>query len=274
MKEIENAFQLALSLGTERDQAWEYIEALRKAGTQEVFDRSIELCSSDCANHRSLGVCVIAQFGVSTGLTEKSFHEQIESQLAKMVETESDSVVISSLISAISFQNMTQTLPWILALSKHSDADLRWRVAWALPLEVKPEHELYDEVIETLIRLSADEDSQVRDWATFTLGTQLDDASERVVEALLQRTKDRDFDTRSEAIMGLARRNEPRGLQPLTELLLSDHVGELAVEAAELYANTVLLIPLQKLKKWWNVDPQLVSQAIEACSNTKLNDGA
>lgn len=61
-----------------------------------------------------------------------------------------------------------------------------------------------DLAVQTLIELSADVDPQVRDWATFGLGVQIDRDDPAVRHALMARLEDPDIDTRGEAIRGLA----------------------------------------------------------------------
>lgn len=68
--------------------------------------------------------------------------------------------------------------------------------------------------LDCLIAWSRDEDAAVRDWATFTLGTQLDVDSRDVRQALRDRLDDANFDTRCEAFVGLARRLDERAVAP------------------------------------------------------------
>jgi hypothetical protein len=42
-------------------------------------------------------------------------------------------------------------------------------------------------------------------------------------------------------------------------------VGKLAVEAATYLADAQLLPPLLALERWWDVDPELLADAIAAC---------
>jgi HEAT repeat protein len=60
--------------------------------------------------------------------------------------------------------------------------------------------------IEALLELSRDSDVDVRNWATFALGSQIDVDTPQIREALRNRLSDSDEDTRSEALCGLARR--------------------------------------------------------------------
>jgi HEAT repeat protein len=127
-------------------------------------------------------------------------------------------------------------------------------------------HRIAPAAIEALIRLSKDPAAAVRDWATFALG-ELDDDSEAVRAALWDRVDDPDYDTRCEALAGLARRHDPDVAGRVAAELESDTVGKLVVQAAADLANPAMLEPLQALRSWWDVDPELLARAIEASAS-------
>ena len=115
------------------------------------------------------------------------------------------------------------------------------------------------------IRLSADPDDAVRDWATFGLGTRLDADDGDVRAALLDRLSDGYLDVREEAAVGLARRGDPRAFEPVRALLDADEVSTLTVEAAGYLADERLLRPLLELGEWWEDDSDLLTLAIASC---------
>lgn len=243
----------------ESDALWEAVFALRSAGAESTFQKAVGWCSDPDPFHRSIGVSILAQFGPDT----KAYREQSCAVIRSMVATEEDQEVISSLISAVHFRELHDELAWLVSLADHPSEDIRWRVAWALPI---PNSVAVSSLsIETLVKLMNDSESRVRDWATFSIAI-LDDDTPTIRAALLERISDPDFDTRSEAAIGLARRKEQAGIAPLIGHLRSDHVGELFVEAAELYGDARLRPALQALKRWWDVDPELLDRAIAACS--------
>ena len=67
-----------------------------------------------------------------------------------------------------------------------------------------------------------------------------------------------------EAFVGLARRKDERVIDALKKELSSDSVGALAVEAAEMIASKDLIPHLVALRTWWDVDTELLEQAISA----------
>jgi HEAT repeat protein len=84
--------------------------------------------------------------------------------------------------------------------------------------------------IEVLLKLTADTDADVRDWATFGVGVQGDGDSNEIRDALMLRLADQDQDTREEAILALAKRKDRRVLPALLKLLRTP--SGRAIEAA------------------------------------------
>jgi HEAT repeat protein len=107
----------------------------------------------------------------------------------------------------------------VLGLRDHPDAAVREAVAFALGGRSG------DDVLAALIALSADDAVDVRDWATFALGTLAEDDGEPLRDALAARLEDPDEDTRLEAVHGLALRGDPRATAPARDLLAA-HADE------------------------------------------------
>ncbi|MFJ6138626.1 HEAT repeat domain-containing protein [Kitasatospora sp. NPDC092286] len=93
--------------------------------------------------------------------------------------------------------------------------------------------------IRALITLTRDEDPEVRNRATFTLGFQVEVDSPGIRAALWERTTDEHADTREEGIRGLARRHDRR-VVPLLAELLNDPTG---VPALTFSAARIMGIP-------------------------------
>lgn len=107
------------------------------------------------------------------------------------------------------------------------------------------------------------------DWATFGLGSQTEIDRPEVREALLRRVDDPFPDAQQEAVLGLARRRDPRALPLVERDLSADDVGRLPVEAAAYLADARLLLPLRSLRDWWDLDPPLLEEALAACDPTR-----
>jgi HEAT repeat protein len=115
---------------------------------------------------------------------------------------------------------------------EHSDASVRKSVVYGL----LPFAHL---AIPELVRLSEDESDDVRNWATFGLGSQLGDRetadivdTPEIREALVKRLLDKHAETRAEAALGLAKRGDVRAI-PVVQMELEagsewDHYEEAA----------------------------------------------
>jgi HEAT repeat protein len=115
----------------------------------------------------------------------------------------------------------------LVELRAHLDQDVRLSVATGLGGHDAPE------AIGALIELTRDSDDEVRDWATFSLGTQCDADGENIRTALLDRVSDSFLDVREEAIAGLCKRKDPRGASAILKFLEAEPLTELVAEAAD-----------------------------------------
>jgi len=81
--------------------------------------------------------------------------------------------------------------------------------------------------------LSKDQDRDVRDWATFALGSQTDLDTSELREALRTRLSDDDPEVRGEAMVGLSRRHDEHLKNAVLDELSGEFHGDWAFEAAE-----------------------------------------
>lgn len=124
----------------------------------------------------------------------------------------------------------------------------------------------------TLIEWSRDRNDKVRDWATFYIGSQLSFDGADVRQALKDRLDDSDFDTRCEALVGLARRGDESAVRSLKKWLAGDNVSMMMIEAAGYYGRSDIVPLLEELRSWWDVDPELLEDAIAHCSGERRNE--
>ena len=90
------------------------------------------------------------------------------------------------------------------------------------------------QALAALCVLSADADDEVRNWATFGLGTQTEADTPSIRDALAARLGDVDETVRGEAMVGLAKRNDPRVHLAVRMALEEPEPLDLVLEAAEL----------------------------------------
>ncbi len=233
---------------------------LQERTSRDVFDRAIQLCASDNAKERVLGIEILMR---KPGLQFKS---EAVTLVCKLAEEETNCDVMEVLAYALCHLDVKSRSDLLKRLAAAPSAATRKAVAYSL-------HELDDDVaVELLIGLSADGDGEVRNWATFGLQPEnkaLTDKQE-IRDALFARVHDEHMEARHEALVGLAQYKDARVVAPLIEVLTAESVWQLAVEAAESCGASELTPHLIKLRDWWDVDSELLERAIAACAVTGL----
>lgn len=118
----------------------------------------------------------------------------------------------------------------------------------------------------TLLSLLATGEPTVRQWAILSLDSR--DSSE-IKEGLLRAATDGDPETKEEAFLALAERKDPRVVSLLRRYLEeADEVGELAIQAAREAGSPDLSSALMRLREWWDLDSELIDEAISRCAPT------
>ncbi len=249
----------------DEDKIWEAIGQLQFRGNREVFEAARKLCESNNAKERKLGADILGQLGIP----DRAFPDEAVAILLGLLENEEDVTVLNSVAIALGHIGSPRAVEPLSRLKNHPHEDVRYGVAVGL---LAHEDML---AIETLIELSADEDEDVRDWATFGLGSMIETDTEEIRFALVRRLHDEHDDTRFEALIGLARRNDERVLGPLLEELSSDDVGLEALDIAAYSANQVLCPALLELKARWEGQEdeytKLLEHAISMCECDVVN---
>ncbi len=248
---VDELINAALS-NTDEEVAWNAVCALHWRGSDEVLQRARELCVSPCSQERKRGADILGQLGVP----ERTFPVECAQQLRSMLKKSEEADVLCAALVGLSHQDDMESIPQVASFATHPDSEVRYAVVLALTGHETPL------AIESLISLRNDSDANVRDWSTFGLGTQLDLDTPAIRDALADRLDDPDDDTRGEALMGLARRKDKRVINALKQELASENVGTMAIEAAELIASKDLYSCLVALQEWWDIDPELLEQAI------------
>jgi HEAT repeat protein len=257
-RSTEELIRLAL---TERDEdmAWESVTALHFRGTREVLEAAELLCDSDLPTERELGATLLGQLGVP----ERTFPDECFDCLEGMIQSEEDPDVLQAIAIAFGHLDDPRCIEILIPFKNHPSDIVRWGVVHGISGHDFPA------AIETLIELSRDLDEEIRDWATFGLGTLIDTDSEEIREALWARVSDSYGDARAEAMMGLARRKDPRTVGLLLKELAEEDVDSMAIDAAEELGDPALLPALTLLKKRWpenrREEEEWLDKAIASC---------
>jgi HEAT repeat protein len=226
--EIDALFARTLTDDPDDDDRWEAINRLRSAGRRLIFDRAIDWCGSADEVKQLSGVDILAQIGKTAEHPVTEFADESYPVIEGMLLRNSSTKIKSSAIGALSFLENPAAIPLICSFHRDPDAEIRFSVACALGPPFANDHGAVD----ALLELMRDEDEDVRDWATFNLGSLGDADSPAVRDALVERLSDSFPDAREEAVEALAKRKDLRVLPALRGLLQEKTMSLCAEEAA------------------------------------------
>lgn len=233
------------ALGTnDEEKYWEYIRSLHIRGTKEVLDQATQLCESKSIQSIITGADILGQIGVP----ERTYPEEALAVLRRLIRVQHQNPeVLNSALVAIGHTQKPEDLEGlslVRCLLTHDNADVRLGVVMALW-----GHE-DQESISTLVKLSRDSNTNVRDWATTGIGSIIEVDSEEIRTALLDRVKNEDKndenDTYYEALMGLAVRKDPRVIKEILENLKSEDPPSLIFEAAAEIGAEEFIKPMEE----------------------------
>jgi len=214
-----------------------YLSALAYRGDEEVLFRAQAMAEDADARERGIAAFLLGQLGTPV----RTFPAESSATLEAMAAREQDAGVLEAIAHGFGHLGEPYGLDTLLGLATHADARVREAAAIALAGREAPA------AVDALIRLSRDDAGEVRDWATFAIGTLASRDTAELREALAARLEDPDPETRLEAVHGLALRGDVRAVEPALELLAaaacSDHGGmwrrmELRETAQRLAAQT------------------------------------
>ncbi len=222
MTELDRLF--AATLVEDEDASWQAVVALQRLGSEEVLQRALASRRSPSARERERAVDVLGQLG--TPRPTEELRLRCSNGLLEMLGTEQEPDVLHAIGVALGHLGDARAVLAMAPFATHLSAKVRFGVVQALSV--------HEAGVDTLIQLSADSDDDVRNWATFALGTQLEEVDTPALrEALLARVAEADLELRGEALLGLALRKDPRVIEPLRRELASGVITVLAIEAAQ-----------------------------------------
>ena len=244
--EIDELFRQTLAGDYDDDLPWQAVSALHTHGNRAIFDRALQWSLSPDPLKRARAADIIGQLGRTATNREPLFPDESLSTLARMVASETDPRPLASAIHAAGHFGDASLIPSVCTHKSHADQAVRWAVASSLggfPNNAA--------AIQALLFLMTDTESDIRDWATFGLGTQSDADSPEIRDALNTRLTDYDEATREEAAMGLAKRHDARIIPHLIGLMQLPEPTNLIFEAAALILN------LNESESKWTQDEYL-----------------
>ncbi len=262
MTALETRIQAALAALAE-DLRWELIGGILDECPDDVLAAGRRLIADARPRARALGSDIMGRLAIA----DPGARPAIVAALLDRLAVERDPAAVASAVAALGHAADPSPLPEVVALAGHQDAAVRLAVAYAVAA-IGPEP-LPNEARRALIRLSTDIEPEVRDWATFGLGTLSADDGPEVRAALLARAQDPCRTARAEALFGLAVRRDPRAVPHLIQALESPAVDRLELDAAAEAADPRLLPALWALQRSGLGDRARVRRAIDRCSGSE-----
>ncbi|WP_052433471.1 HEAT repeat domain-containing protein [Streptacidiphilus carbonis] len=189
-----------------------------------------------------------------------ALRDEAVTALLALAEVETEVCVLLSLVRGLGQTQDPRAVHVLVRLSRHGDADLRRQVASDITFVNSGLPDGPD--VQALIQLTQDQDPEVRNWAAFTLGFQLEQDTTAIRDALWKCTTDEYSEVREEGARGLARRHDPRAVPLIAELLDSDDGAHIfTFDAAEILGVPELLPSLDT----YEPDSPGTDQATAAC---------
>jgi HEAT repeat protein len=278
---------LLLTRDNETQEYNDEITVLHFRGTREVLDAALALCRSANPCEREVGIDILREQGESVHMLREAreylakpdaeqsafshenytsfvaqvadlvgaareYDDEAIAELMAMLEREQDPAVLRSIVMALGhYRQYPRVLDRLLAFVHHRDEEIRYVLTRSLAFN-EPQ------AIAALITLSADDDVDVRDWATFGLAQMIDDAGNPVETpaihaALIARIDDEDAITRHEAYCGLIARGDDCVIEPLSREKVSAKMGhalrDALAEAGTRFGDPRLLPNLHRLRQ-------------------------
>jgi HEAT repeat protein len=252
--------------GQRDDDASKSIAVVHFRGGPEEFRAGMELLASSDPRERAVGADVLAQLGWQ----DRTFLDESVDALLSALRDPDDSVVESA-IFALGHRASPRAIDALLSFVNHTSADIRYAAVHGLMPHDTPS------VVGALAKLSRDAERDVRDWATFTLGSQFESDSSVLRAALHERLSDDDPEIRGEALRGLARRLDRSIVPDIQRELEGEFHGDWAVEAAGLLGDAQFLPALRELDARLSGKDAVyfrgsVQSAIAACEGRRGED--
>lgn len=226
---LQQLFSATLEIAYDDDAPWDAVRELHKIGTREVLDFAASWCESSEPLKRARGADVLSQLGKTAGHASHNFPVEAFAILSELIGRETEMRPLSSAIYALGHLGDASAVPPLVRHATNTSPEVRHAVAFALGCYANEAT-----ASNILLKLTADDDECVRDWATFAVGVLGEGDTVKIRDALVDRLSDPNQDVREEAVVGLAKRKDARALEPLLEMLTEPEPGTRPFEAAEL----------------------------------------
>lgn len=224
---IEELFAETLKGEYDDEAPWHAVHELRHIGSREVLETASDWCRSDAPLKRARGAAVLAQLGHTADHLENSFPEESFNVVSALAESEKHIEPLSSAIHALGHIGDPRAIPLLVRYGTHPESEIRFAVACACGSFANE-----PAIVAILLELMHDSDEEVRDWATFGLGSLGTTDTPEIRDAFADLLNDSSSDVVDEALAALAQRRDQRALPLILERLRQPDVDELTLESA------------------------------------------
>jgi HEAT repeat protein len=246
------------------DEYLKVIYELQSRSNYSDFQFNIKKAKDPDPVIREIAINTLEQIGFDRDLSAEE-REAIDCAILSNLNTDNESL-LESTIAAAGRRRTSKAIEYFGIHAEHRNPIIREAVAVALGFCDDDERS-----INLLIHLSKDPVDDVRDWATFGLGSQVSISTNEIIQALIERVNEQNLAVASEAIIGLAKREYPGCDTWILERLESDHINILLIDAC-IIVKCKKFLP--RLKYWNSItndgDEKLlksaINQAILECS--------
>jgi HEAT repeat protein len=250
----------------ETDEAGQALGIVQYRGGKEEFEIAGQLARSNLAQERRVAADILAQLGWQ----ERTYLTESMEILLRLLD-DPEVAVLQAAAIACGHRKSPLSVARLVELGKHPSAQVRYGVSYGLAGQDEPP------AIAALLLLSKDEDRDVRDWATFALGSQTDIDTPELREALRARLTDNDPEIRGEALVGLGRRQDEQLKSAVLNELSGEFHGDWVFEAAEAIADPDFIPALEGMRARMSADlPERffvrLDVALLACQRKRASD--
>jgi len=248
---------------------WNNISELRSRASKELFEKCVELTKSQNDKERMIGIDLLAQLSDKNRI--RPFSKKVIGIYINLLKKENNPINLMSILYGIGHnsENITKNthIELICTFKNHQEDCVREGVTFALN-GIDNEN-----AIETLIFLSEDRRTYIRNWATFGIGTQLEIDNSDIRKCLWKRVYDKHQDTKLEAIYGLAKRKDKDIKTIIVKELQNYEFGTLLFDAIEELNDKTLLpileLHLQKSEKDKTINSEWINDLNECINKLK-----
>jgi hypothetical protein len=215
---------------------WDNISELRRRPNQDVYTKAYQLAKKNIDSQKIVGLNVLQQLGFNPRFNKK---QMVELHFELLGQIQSNKV-LTSIFHGIGHNN-----------DELNEKQISKLIEFKSVKNIEVKHALISALsgIENsnasnvLIEFTEHKVSAIRNWSTFGIGTLIELDSKEIRNALWKRSLDTDYETKSEAIVGLTNRKDEKIKSVIISELENGDYGTLLLEAI-VTLNDKELIPL------------------------------